>query len=1119
MPDGCGMLLSSLEDDEDAQPFYNAFGKISSRFGDEDGAVTAEEMSLFDVGPKGSIPKQLPTNSNRLTLFVEYCTVKRPTPSLKGRTERYEEVADQLQALFNEHFSDWSASQVDFVRNPHPAKSPYAFLPPDEAARYPGRLNSHAAPCFLKDMGEPLHHQLRVGKMVIDSSEFPPQLLRYPRIGALEVTYQLCDGQTPLVQKILYSKLGSGRWPSCAALIRDLAAKVQLDLYRQAKSHAQRAESSRLLAKERAAEAAEAEADAHAQQAVAEEAQRTCADLEVELQDALSHGNDEAAAKLRELLSEWKRTAERELLAAVACCRAAEATRVAHLQVSARTEVSEARLAMQSAKKELHDWELSQKVLEEALQESESYLARGDSVNASDLRAHAHTLQRAADRELAEVRTANEAATKELLEAVTAQLHAAEAHQAFEEGGEIADAKALLKAQEAVREAQVHVEDAEAQAAMTSADLEFREALSFVLQAKLATSDARNAPEGSKKFMLDRAEALKMRAVEELADARRVLVDAAKESIEAAEARYAKEEGEHQQSTQRLAEAEGLLLSRNGAPDAELEAKIAKLRAAADREGHQAVASKINVDMTREELRAKEEAIELSIVKVLSNDANAVSAQEERHRELEEAAAREWKEAEEATAMASQLDVDADRSHRAAAEAAAQVEVLARTLGRDHRQVVAAIEAERKASEAAARKRKEADRAAAVALRERIEAKVADVVQVEQEAADHDEEYQELAVDAETQRERVQAALEQVKQATASGDAGLEERASEILEELQGKLDVVARQAAEALDVARRNYDEAARMRDHIEVEQLQTAERAAVKARSLLSDVQDAASAAAAPGGASGQTGDAEAVAAAERRLEEARAYAAASQAHLNQEREAAGTAAVQRQVRIAEMTRAAAHRGEDAVRTVRRQLDSAQKRESATAGDAKQAQESGGLTALPSARVLLKRLEAAEARMARLNEQVEVANAAVEAAVQRKELGASEDFGAMASSLEVAADKAEAEAHDATNHYLAVVKVESSKGYLGDTEKKIIAAANQVQDQALAKAKRVRSEAEAARQKAAEALAQAMARIQELKAPPAADDAVSSGDPVVVEPAFDGQPQPTDAAPESET
>ena len=51
------------------------------------------------------------------------------------------------------------------------------------------------------------------GRMVIDMGIYPPQLVKYPRIGALEVTYQLTDQGKPIGQKLAFSKL-EGHFPA-----------------------------------------------------------------------------------------------------------------------------------------------------------------------------------------------------------------------------------------------------------------------------------------------------------------------------------------------------------------------------------------------------------------------------------------------------------------------------------------------------------------------------------------------------------------------------------------------------------------------------------------------------------------------------------------------------------------------------------------------------------------------------------------------------------------------------------------------------------------------------------------------------------------------------------------
>jgi hypothetical protein len=118
---------------------------------------------------------------------------------------------------------------------------------------------------------------------------------------------------------------------------------------------------------------------------------------------------------------------------------------------------------------------------------------------------------------------------------------------------------AMLKAHEGVVEARVRIEDAEAQAAMAAADIEFKEAVSVMLQAKLARNEAMYAPSGDAEAAATHAAELKQRALEELQDARQHLNRAANEAIEAAEARHAKEVSEAQQAKWDLTAAEAAL--------------------------------------------------------------------------------------------------------------------------------------------------------------------------------------------------------------------------------------------------------------------------------------------------------------------------------------------------------------------------------------------------------------------------------------------------------------------------------------------------------------------------------------------------------------------------------
>ena len=118
--------------------------------------------------------------------------------------------------------------------------------------------------------------------------------------------------------------------------------------------------------------------------------------------------------------------------------------RVKQKETLARAEVAEARQALQVARKELAEWEAAQRTLESTLEKARAYARDGDSTAAMTTHEHAQKLRVASERELGEVRSANDSAAKELLEAVEALVQAAEARVAMyraDEGSVDADAE------------------------------------------------------------------------------------------------------------------------------------------------------------------------------------------------------------------------------------------------------------------------------------------------------------------------------------------------------------------------------------------------------------------------------------------------------------------------------------------------------------------------------------------------------------------------------------------------------------------------------------------------------------------------------------------------------
>ena len=174
---------------------------------------------------------------------------------------RYEDACGTAEAAFRAVFTEagWKPEQLDFVDNPKPEKSPYCFMPAAEAARYKGQLGSIEGPFYLKELLGTTPKAILAGKLVIDASQFPPQLLKYPRIGSFEVTYQLCDDGAPIGQRLVYSKLAVDKWPNNQKLAKSILQRVQLDLLKQRQAFQSHARRSFKLAEEQRVLVAKAE--------------------------------------------------------------------------------------------------------------------------------------------------------------------------------------------------------------------------------------------------------------------------------------------------------------------------------------------------------------------------------------------------------------------------------------------------------------------------------------------------------------------------------------------------------------------------------------------------------------------------------------------------------------------------------------------------------------------------------------------------------------------------------------------------------------------------------------------------------------------------------------------
>ena len=1079
------------EPDESEQPFYSAYGKISSRFGaDANDEPTVEDLTAADFREGGKVPKMAPSESTTLTLYVERCTAKRPTETLKGRSEKYDECQAALDAAFREHFADWNPSAIEIVSNPKPAQSPYVFLPPNQAFAYKGRVNSLDAPLFIHDLGPSTRQQLLDGTLVIDASDFPPQLLKYPRVGAFEVTYQLYDGYRPIAQKLVFSKLATNTWPSPAQLVKRIALHVQMDLYRQSRSHAKLATDLRAKAGKCAQELASALSMMQEQQ---QRAEVTAAELSAAA-DAKIGGEASALATLQ-----VRTTAERQK--ALAARFAYDTVRVRHADLLAKAEVAEARVAMQTAKKELVEWEASQKSLEDALQRVEAFAIAGDSSLASEFRQHAHVLRRNADRELAEARAAQESATKELLEAMHADMRAAEAKEALcssavaaatEAGADVIEIErkraAVLKAQEGVVEARVRIEDAEAQAAMAAADIEFKEAVSVMLQAKLARNEAAYAPSGDAEAAAAHAAELKQRALEELQDARQHLNRAANEAIEAAEARHAKEMSEAQQAKWDLTAAEAALTggTLGGAKKtARLVADMERLRQIVERESSQAEVSKLNLQITRRELSEKQAAIEEVVEKALAEEAQ--EAAERRKRELAAAAVKERDEADAAIAQAARLDAMAEEAEKAAVAATLRAGELIRQHGRHNSLSSSALASERQAKDVAFQLRRDATQAAAAAERERLEAESAESSKEEMEAELAYEHYRRVNVTLAVQRNNVISLLEQMEEVAATGELELELRVAETAAAAQVVLDKLAEQSEEALRQARKELEDVAVIRERFEQQQLSCSEKQLSKLSNLAEDAETAAEAASAHllevmsavvVKTAALKEAQENVRAAEARTSGARAALASTRARLDCERDEFGMAAVKRLEAAREMTGVLAEQVVVQVATLEMQLEAARRKEEI----AKQLDNQLAVrSAMAAIMQLSTRLATAVANKAEVDALVIAAADAVEAGIRKQMRNEAMAASTIASVAEAMAARAEAEAKAAVALHANVVKDATAKGYASSDAKRQVEQAKQLERAAIAKAARKRDQARDARSEAEAAEKLACGKIEE--------------------------------------
>ena len=130
----------------------------------------------------------MPDEGHRLQLVVEMCTAKRPSKTLVGSHERYQEINARLMEAFEARVRPEWAGQCGYQLNPPPDSLPDLFLSAKEGLRYLGTgdpLRGGAA--FSKATRE----DVLKGRQVVTRT-VPPSLQLYP-LGALEVTAPFHD--------------------------------------------------------------------------------------------------------------------------------------------------------------------------------------------------------------------------------------------------------------------------------------------------------------------------------------------------------------------------------------------------------------------------------------------------------------------------------------------------------------------------------------------------------------------------------------------------------------------------------------------------------------------------------------------------------------------------------------------------------------------------------------------------------------------------------------------------------------------------------------------------------------------------------------------------------------
>ena len=205
---------------------YQTYGRVSSRFGGR----TGEGLKAINKSPEldRNRPKLAPGDGQLLVVFIEHCTARRPSESLKGSSEKYVRLAEEVEAEVGRVLEAWA---LDVVRNPKAGAAPCAFVNPADAPDYCGRVGDAQQSYFVQELPKSVLESLRRGHTVIDEAGYPARLTTYPRIGSFEVLFRVLEDGEVVEEGRVYSKLETRCWPSAKELVASLDEAAQLFLH------------------------------------------------------------------------------------------------------------------------------------------------------------------------------------------------------------------------------------------------------------------------------------------------------------------------------------------------------------------------------------------------------------------------------------------------------------------------------------------------------------------------------------------------------------------------------------------------------------------------------------------------------------------------------------------------------------------------------------------------------------------------------------------------------------------------------------------------------------------------------------------------------------------------